>query len=158
MFHGRLVAVGGGEKVIDIGGRKIVMVEFDGGVKVPFYLSTGKGGKADVPAGRWYPFFGFSKDGIYGWFIKKEGQANYYDEPRFRAAAKMLDEKFGDRRDKDDWGKKIKPHSQEHRDWINVINKVVNPKGYGLKEFYGKYEEVERLLIAPLRKKLKLKK
>nr|DAD58590.1 MAG TPA: protein of unknown function DUF4115 [Bacteriophage sp.] len=41
--------------------RNIVVVNING-VHVPFYMSTGLGGKENVQTGLWYPFFGI-KDG-----------------------------------------------------------------------------------------------
>lgn len=41
---------------------KLVLVDING-VQVPFYLSTGLGGKANVASGKWYPFFGIGDDG-----------------------------------------------------------------------------------------------
>ena len=44
---------------------------------MPFYLSTGKGGKKDVTSGKWYPIFGIGQD---GWLNKLSGTEinNYY--------------------------------------------------------------------------------
>lgn len=74
--------------------RAIAIREVNG-VKVPFYLSTGEGGKTDVPSGKWYPFFGLSKT---GWFNKSSGRAitDYYFTPELRAAAEALDASVGD--------------------------------------------------------------
>jgi hypothetical protein len=41
--------------------RNIVVVNING-VHMPFYMSTGLGGKENVQPGLWYPFFGI-KDG-----------------------------------------------------------------------------------------------
>ena len=38
-------------------GRPVMLIDIDD-VRVPFYVSTGKGGKKNVPVGQWYPFFG----------------------------------------------------------------------------------------------------
>jgi ribosomal protein S18 acetylase RimI-like enzyme len=80
--------------IIDYSGRKIVMHNVNG-VQVPFYLSTGTGGKTDVPAGKWYPFFGIGSD---GWINKTGGQemANYYGSDALRQAGKQLDTSIGD--------------------------------------------------------------
>jgi hypothetical protein len=77
------------------GGRVITMVDI-GGVQVPFYISTGSGGKKDVKAGKWYPFFGVGMDD--GWFNKgSQAQINdYYGNPLLREAAEQLDAKWGD--------------------------------------------------------------
>ena len=45
---------------------RFVVVWKHGGVNLPFYFSTGDGGKENVPAQKWYPFFGISDD----WFNK----------------------------------------------------------------------------------------
>jgi hypothetical protein len=80
--------------IIDYSGRKIVMHNVNG-VQVPFYLSTGAGGKTDVPAGKWYPFFGIGSD---GWINKTGGQemANYYGSDALRQAGEQLDASIGD--------------------------------------------------------------
>ena len=80
--------------IIDYSGRKIVMHNVNG-VQVPFYLSTGTGGKTDVPAGKWYPFFGIGSD---GWINKTGGQemANYYGSDALRQAGEQLDTSIGD--------------------------------------------------------------
>ena len=65
----------GKAKMIDIASRKIVLVNING-TAVPFYCSTGKGGKAGVASGKWYPFFGIGND---GWMNKgTESQINSY--------------------------------------------------------------------------------
>ena len=84
----------GQSNIIDLGGRKIVLINVNG-VQVPYYLSTGSGGKVDVPAGKWYPFFGVGKD---GWINKTGGKemADYYGSPALRDAAQTLDRQIGD--------------------------------------------------------------
>jgi hypothetical protein len=80
--------------IIDFGGRKIVMRDING-VMVPFYLSSGMGGKAGVEAGKWYPFFGIGKD---GWINKTKDTeiSNYYGSEALRNAAMELDSTIGD--------------------------------------------------------------
>ena len=101
--------------IIDFSGRKIVMQEING-VQVPFYLSTGSGGKKDVPAGKWYPFFGIGAD---GWINKTGGQemANYYGSDALRQAAEQLDASIGDIRDDNTIPKVAKGGA--HIDFIN---------------------------------------
>jgi hypothetical protein len=85
-------------RIVDGGGRKIVMKSING-VLVPFYLSTGEGGKKTVPAGKWYPFFGVSEKG----WINKLSEADirdYYGSPEFKKAAEELDASIGDIREK----------------------------------------------------------
>lgn len=89
----------GEANIIDYGGRKIVLRNING-VQVPFYLSTGSGGKKDVPAGKWYPFFGVGTD---GWINKTGGKemANYYNSAALRQEAELLDSTLGDVRDQE---------------------------------------------------------
>jgi hypothetical protein len=55
--------------------RAVTLVNVNG-VIIPFYLTTGSGGKGLIPG--WYPFFGFGKD---GWFNKtgKADMESYYE-------------------------------------------------------------------------------
>lgn len=78
-------------------GRYIVLIDM-GNIKLPFYCSSGEGGKANVPAGKWYPILGISKS---GWFNKgtEEQINNYYGSSAAKSVAKKLDEVLGDVRD-----------------------------------------------------------
>ena len=79
--------------VVSNGGRKIVLVDM-GTIKLPFYCSTGEGGKENVAAGKWYPFFGIAN----GWF-NKLGQSNinnYYGSEKAKSVAQKLDSVLGD--------------------------------------------------------------
>ena len=79
--------------VVSLGGRKTVLVDM-GTIKLPFYCSTGKGGKENVAAGKWYPFFGIAN----GWF-NKLGQSNinnYYGSEKAKSVAQKLDSVLGD--------------------------------------------------------------
>ena len=84
----------GKSKIVDYGGRKIVVADVNG-VKVPFYLSSGLAGKEKVASGKWYPFFGIGADG----WINKTSQdeiARYYDDPDLARVAQTLDATIGD--------------------------------------------------------------
>ena len=84
----------GDDKIVQLGGRPIVVVDV-GGRTVPFYVSTGGGGKAGVPTGKWYPFFGIGKNGFFnkGW---EEAQINnYYGNQTLAHVARTLDNTFG---------------------------------------------------------------
>ena len=84
----------GTDKIVQIAGRPIVVVDV-GSRTVPFYVSTGGGGKAGVPTGKWYPFFGLGKNGFFnkGW---EEAQINtYYGNPALAHVAQTLDRVFG---------------------------------------------------------------
>lgn len=92
-------------KILNYDERYIVILDVNG-VAVPFYRSTGKGGKTDVEAGRWYPFFGIGTgDSAVGtrlhWIIKTGGKGtrahpelnmnDYYGSLSMRKYAEMLD-------------------------------------------------------------------
>jgi hypothetical protein len=87
------VEVSGSAPAITFAGRTMV-IRVVNGVAVPFYLSTGAGGKAKVPAGKWYPFFGVSTD---GWINKgsQEQILDYYGSPALRAVAEQLNAELG---------------------------------------------------------------
>lgn len=89
------------------------------GVSVPFYLSTGRGGKETVKPGRWYPFFGVGE----GWFNKgtQEDINDYYGIPELRQVARQLDREIGDVRDKDF------PHAIQSSPHLDVINEGFDP-------------------------------
>jgi hypothetical protein len=75
-------------KMVQIGGRPIVVANVNG-FPIPFYVSTGRGGKAGVASNQWYPFWGIGSD---GWFNKgSERQINsYYDNPQLKRIADVL--------------------------------------------------------------------
>jgi hypothetical protein len=85
----------GSSSIIDMAGRKIVVRDVNG-VQVPFYLSSGRAGKADVPAGKWYPILGIDPDT--GWINKGSSAeiVNYYGSDALRQAAQELDTTIGD--------------------------------------------------------------
>jgi hypothetical protein len=89
-----LIISSGEADIVDYAGRKIVMRPVNG-VTVPFYLSTGMAGKANVKAGKWYPFFGVGED---GWINKgtQEEINNYYGSPELRAVSEELNATVGD--------------------------------------------------------------
>ena len=91
----RTVDETGTSSIIDMAGRKIVVRDVNG-VQVPFYLSSGRAGKADVPAGKWYPILGIDPDT--GWINKGSSAeiVNYYGSDALRQAAQELDTTIGD--------------------------------------------------------------
>ena len=120
----KMVYNSGESEIIDFAGRKMVLLDING-VKVPFYLSTGSGGKKNVKEGRWYPFFGLGDDG----WINKLGEDeinNYYGSPELRAAAEWLDKTKGDLR-KDESIPRVKPEGAH----IDAINQDMNPANNG---------------------------
>ncbi len=76
--------------------RRAVVFRNVNGTIVPFYLSTGEGGKQEVAAGKWYPFFGIGRGK--GWINKgSQDEINdYYGSPALKEAAERLDAEIGD--------------------------------------------------------------
>ena len=74
--------------------RITVGVSFNG-VKIPFYVSTGSGGKASVEPHKFYPYFGTGED---GWLNKgTEDQINnFYGSPVLKKMADVLNEEHKD--------------------------------------------------------------
>lgn len=97
--------------------RVTVLVEING-VKIPFYISTGEGGKENVEIGKWYPFFGVGGE---GWFNKtSESDINdYYGSPELRAVAEWLDANLGDIREKNNIPQVAGAATEDVIDFIN---------------------------------------
>jgi hypothetical protein len=115
--------------VYNHGGRQTVAPHIDGFGIIPFYKSTGAGGKKDVPADKWYPFFGIGKD---AWINKTDGKdvVNYYFSSELGKIAKALDNNIPDLKADhmlfyqsiDIYGEKVP--TQKFKD---VINRNLNP-------------------------------
>ena len=76
--------------LINFNGRPIAVIRI-GDQNIPFYRSTGTGGKDPgrfVP-NKWYPFWGYNAPGQ--WFIKNEEMENYYGIPELEEISKQLD-------------------------------------------------------------------
>lgn len=77
--------------------RPIILVSV-GGKKIPFYISSGTGGKTSVPTGKWEFFAGVDKNG----WLRKGGPldvVSHYNSPELKQIAAILDERIGDLRD-----------------------------------------------------------
>lgn len=95
--------------IFSVAGRPVVLVDVNG-VRIPFYRSSGSGGKKNVPSGRWYPIFGIGKEQVIydgyeerlrangGWFNKgsEEEIVDYYGVPELRRIAEDLDSALED--------------------------------------------------------------
>lgn len=115
----------GKARIIDYADRKIIVLNVNG-FKMPFYLSSGHGGKKDVKAGKWYPFFGVGSD---GWLNKlgEDDINNYYGSDLLRSICEELDNYFGDIRS-DSSIQKVKA-TGSHIDFINSdLNPAENEK------------------------------
>lgn len=82
----------GTNNIINYYTRNIAVVNING-FHMPFYMTTGKGGKVETNDGEWYPFFGIGG----GWLNKTHGNemARYYDSPIFEAISQKLNELLG---------------------------------------------------------------
>lgn len=113
--------------IVDEDDRKIVLVDVNG-TAIPFYISTGQGGKETVAPGKWYPFFGI---GASGWFNKGTQDLinQYYNSPKLKAIAQKLDSTLGDLRSIDD--ENIIPRMHDKGQGIPTLNKDLNPVSHG---------------------------
>ena len=66
-----------GSPVIVINKRITISANING-VSIPFYVSTGSGGKKNVPIGKWYPYFGHI-DGFYVKLDENRINKSYYN-------------------------------------------------------------------------------
>jgi hypothetical protein len=86
----------GFSKILNYAGRHTVLANVRG-TKVPFYISTGLGGKEGVEPGKWYPHFGIAKD---GWINKWDDRSmnTCYDSKHLKDVADWLNTNVGDTR------------------------------------------------------------
>jgi hypothetical protein len=90
----KLLPLGGNQsKIVQISGRPIVVADV-GGIPMPFYVSTGRGGK-NLASNQWYPFWGIGSD---GWFNKgtEEMIRSQYNNPKLQNIADILNKNFKD--------------------------------------------------------------
>lgn len=122
-------------KIFSLNGRRPMVVVKINSVNVPFYISTGRGGKENVETGKWYPVFGIGPD---GWLNKgSQGAINtYYGSPIFEKISEILDCKLGDLRDDP---RLPLVDSFEDEEALSVINKDINPVAHGSDED-GEYD------------------
>ena len=113
--------ISGKSKIIDYADRKIVVFNVNG-IHVPFYLSSGHGGKKDVTSGKWYPFFGIYEPDR--WLNKSTSSDinNYYGVDLLKQISQSLDSKIGDIRN-DSSTPKVSPNGTH----IDFINKDLTP-------------------------------
>lgn len=117
---GNLERYEGKAPVINHFGRPMVVADV-GGVKVPFYNTTGHGGKKETTVGKWYPNMGV---GPSGWINKTNGadMSNYYGSTELREVSEHLDKKLGDMTTPDRISKlpTASSRSTKHHDVINA--------------------------------------
>lgn len=115
----------GANNIINYYHRNIVVVNING-VHIPFYMSTGRGGKENVQPGLWYPFFGI-KD---GWLNKgtQEQINSFYGSTVLQAIAKQLNDTLGTGYVDDIKGPiTLDPSYQGEYPQIDFINQDMNP-------------------------------
>lgn len=102
--------------------RVTVVVNVDG-IPMPFYISTGAGGKDKVASGRWYEFWGIGPD---GWFNKttEADINNHYGSAKLKSICDQLDSQIGDIRNLAD---SIPVMTQAD---IQIINSAKRPMSY----------------------------
>ena len=130
-------------KVAITGDGRITAVVNVRGVNVPFYISTGEGGKLSVPTGMWYPFFGSGPSG----YLNKgtEDSINkFYGSKVFERYASLLNRELGNLMTVQ---KQIPPMKKEGR---SIINKDMSPMEHA--EIEANPEEFKKRVNAFLAK------
>lgn len=86
-----LIEFVGDAPAVDVG--RLVVIAKVNGVRVPFYVSTGLGGK-DIAIDQWYPFFGLTDQ---TWFVKLSSKeiARAYGSPVLASIKNVLDQSIG---------------------------------------------------------------
>jgi hypothetical protein len=125
--------------VAEFSDRPMVLVNVNG-VRIPFYISTGMGGKKEVPVGEWYPIFGI-KD---GWFNKGDQDEinDYYGSPELKEVAQWLNSNMGDIR-AENIPQIAETDEEEFAE--QQLNRDVAPVGYGRNPFLNIREAVARI-------------
>jgi hypothetical protein len=130
--------------IVENGGRRIVLVDM-GNINLPFYCSTGDGGKENVEAGKWYPIFGITPT----WFNKTTEYAinDYYGSSKAKDIAKKLDNILGDLR------RIWSPHIVSHNvieNFFNIINQDLSPSDKGDQKFREKFIDNVKNVLAKI--------
>lgn len=116
----------GGEQYSIVGWDRRAFIVIDiNGVAMPFYLSSGLGGKANVPSGKWYPFFGVGAD---GWLNKGSQDiiAEYYASNILKEICKSLDNVIGDIRSTINTLPRV-----DFEIIMQTVNRDVHPSSFG---------------------------
>jgi len=119
----------GRSKIINFADRKIIVLNFNG-FNIPFYCSSGHGGKKGVEAGQWYPFFGLYSEKGDAWLNKltEDDINDYYGSTELKAICEKLDSTFGDIRNNDVVGsEKIGKLGIPRKMTLDVLNKDITP-------------------------------
>lgn len=131
--------------LFDYYNRKMVLVDING-IKIPFYCSTGSGGKENVKPGKWYPVFGIEP--TQEWINKgTEKQINdYYGSAALKAISEYLDQKYGDIRDNSDI-----PHvpvdDTKQQIFYDFINQSLSPVKNHQEDTIDKFNQMLSVII-----------
>lgn len=141
--RGTATYANGTSRIIEVGGRKVVIMDING-KRVPFYLSTGRAGKASVAPGKWYPFFGVSNN---GWINKgSEQQINdFYGSSELRDAADKLNSEIGNV-----LSDTTIPEGRLKGRHIDAINEGMSPVENGEPDTLTRFEENVRSVLAEI--------
>jgi len=103
--------------ILNDGGRDVILIDL-GTIKLPFYRSSGEGGKERVATNKWYPIFG-----IAGWFNKPSQTQiiNYYGSKLLKATAQKLDSILKE----DNCGFNLVSYQKESA--LQIINQDLSP-------------------------------
>ena len=114
--------------VVHASDRVFVLAEFNG-IRIPFYISTGDGGKEKVPVGKWYPIFGHM-----GWVNKgsQEEINDAYGSKALKDIKNWLDQNVGFLGEADDNGyfslsKETQVNESAAKPFYDSLNRDLKP-------------------------------
>lgn len=134
-----LVPIAADEKVVKLGIRPTVVLNI-GDFNIPFYCSTGKGGKEKygIPAGKWYPIFGIdTKTGLFNKTDEKDIKS-FYGSDVLKQICDILNDTYGDITQSTDIPQ------FDIADSADVINQVVNKSMTPTARSKGAYEKIRQ--------------
>ena len=146
--NGQVVASTNQAPMIDLGDRKIVVIDING-FKMPFYCSSGHAGKKNVQAGKWYPIFGVDPET--GWLNKgsQDQINNYYGSPILKAISEALDQKFGDVRNAPNI-----PRATMEGEHVDFINQNMTPVKNKQPDTITKFQESVQKTLAEIENRI----
>lgn len=128
--------------------RNIVVINING-VHVPFYMSTGLGGKENVQPGLWYPFFGI-KD---GWLNKgtQEQINQFYGSPVLQAVTEQLNATLGTGYVDDIKGPiTLDPSYEGEYPQLDFINQDMNPTANNKADTVEKFNNNVEVILSKI--------
>jgi hypothetical protein len=131
------------KKIVRRHDRCFVAVKF-GGIRVPFYMSSGLTPKDGVAPGQWYPTFGIGRKA--GWINKSPELSSYFHSPMLEKVARVLDEDFGDLREIPNIADTF-ALSQDTLDFLNIdmreTDLIVDDVGVPIVDGEGRYSLID---------------